>query len=124
MNRDSTFRENVMGWIEQQATEAWAPEDGAKAEAAVDFLMVRIKPMDTSTPSHPGAGRQAPRNQWTQMDQPSSSTTGQSPGQPLGHGRRHERYADGPPTPSAENAPQKRQRTERQFQKQREDVGG
>lgn len=113
-----------MHWIEQQATEAWAPEErGARAEAAVDFLTVRIKPIPVpvSVPPQPEIGVMEPRVQFTQMDQALSST---DPGQASGHGRRHERYPGGPPTPSDEQDPRKRQRTERQAEKWREDVMG
>ncbi|KAF9652811.1 hypothetical protein BDM02DRAFT_3136795 [Thelephora ganbajun] len=117
-NRDSKFRENVMGWIEQQATEAWAPEqDGAKAQAAVDFLTVFIKPIPV-----PETEQAEPQIQWTQMDRPSSSTsTSQNSGQTSGHGRRYGRYTSGPPTPN-EKDQRKPQRTERQAEKRREDV--
>jgi hypothetical protein len=115
---EGQFRENVMGWIEQQATEAWAPEEeGIRARAAVDFLTVCIKPVPV--PSHLEA---QPRPQWTQTGQPSPSTTaGQSSGQGSGHGRIHGRYAGGPPTPSNEEVPHKRKKTERQVEKSREE---
>jgi len=120
--RDDEFRENVMYWIEQQATEAWAPErHEARAEAAVDFLTVRVKPITVPVPPHPETGVMEPRAQFTQMDQALSST---NIGQTSGHERRYERYTNGPPIPSDENDPRKRQRTERQAEKQREDVMG
>lgn len=112
-----------MYWIEQQATESWAPEEhGIRAEAAVDFLTVRIKPIPVPVPipPHPETGVMEPRVQFTQMDQALSS----NPGQASGHGRRHERYTGGPPTPSDEQDARKRQRTERQAEKRREDVMG
>ena len=106
-----------MGWIEHQATEAWAPEEyGARAQAAVDFLTVRMKPI----PPRLETGEVEARVQVTQMGQPSSSTnTGQNLGQPSGYGRRHERYTGGPPTSSDED-PRRRQKTE----KRRGDVVG
>lgn len=113
-----------MYWIEQQATESWAPEEhGIRAEAAVDFLTVRIKPIPVPVPipPHPETGVMEPRVQFTQMDQALSST---NIGQASGHGRRHERYTGGLPTPSDEQDARKRQRTERQAEKRREDVMG
>lgn len=108
-----------MGWIEQQATEAWAPEeDGAKAQAAIDFLTVRIKPIPLPAPP-PQLESGEHQIQWTQMATPSSSTnTGRIPG----HGRRHGGYTGGPPTPSNERDPRKRQRIEGQVEKQKGDV--
>jgi len=119
--RNDEFRENVMGWIEQQATEAWAPEeDGAKAQTAVDFLTVRIKPIPLpAPPSHLENGEAEPQMQWAQMAPPSSST---HTGHISGHGRRHGRYTGGPSTPTNEGVPRKRQRTKRQAEKRREDV--
>ena len=110
-----------MGWIEQQATEAWAPEEGrAKAQAATDFLKVRINPIPLPAPPPQLENREAQHQmQWTQMAPPSSST---NTGPISGHGRRHGRYAGGPPTPSNEKVPRKRQRTEAQVDKQRGDV--
>lgn len=121
-NRDNEFRENVMDWIEQQATEAWAPEESdAKAKAAVDFMTVSIKPVPFPVPSRLGAGEPEPQVQWAQ--QPSSSTaTGQSSGQSSRHGRVHGRYTGGPPTPSNEKVPRKRQRTEGQGEQRKEDA--
>jgi len=124
--RDNEFRGNVMEWIEQQATEAWAPgEDGARAEAAIDFLTVHIEPTPAPAPPYLETRDARSRTQWTQADQPSSSTSaGWNSGQTSGHGRGHGGYADGPPTPSNEEVPRKRQRSERQAEKQREDVIG
>ena len=115
-----------MGWIEQQATEAWAPEeDGARAEAAMDFLTVRIKPIPFLVLPYLETGETEPRAQWTQAGQPSSSAnTGQNPGQVSGYGRRHERYRGGPHTSLNENDPRNRQRSERQVEKRKEDVVG
>lgn len=115
--RSDEFRESVVRWIEQQATEAWAPEEyGARAQAAIDFLTVRMKPI----PPHLEAGEVEARVQVAQMGQPPSSTnTGQTLGQTSGHGRRHGRYTGGPPT-SSEKDLRNRQKTE----KRREDVVG
>lgn len=125
-NRDKKFRENVMGWIEQQATEAWAPEEeGAKAQAAVDFLTVEIKPVRAPVPPLVETEETEPRTQWTQSNQPSSSTNAdQNLGQASGHGRRHGRYTDGPSTSQNERVQPNRRRTERQVEKQRDDVVG
>ena len=125
-NRDTQFRENVMGWIEQQATEAWAPEENeAKAQAAVDFLTVYIKPIPIPTPSHPESGVPDPRMQWSQMSGlASASISSQNSGQTLGHGGRRGMHTSGPPTPSNEKVPRKRRKTEREIQKQRGDAEG
>lgn len=97
-NRESRFRENVMRWIEQEATEAWAPlEEGTRALAAFDFLTVCVKPVPDPAPVPPNTetGEVGFRAQWTQAGQPSSSTdAGQSSGPRRGHGR----YSGGPPT--------------------------
>lgn len=119
--RNDEFRENVMGWIEQQATDAWAPEeDGAKAQAAIDFLTVRIKPIPLpAPPPQLENGEAEPQMDWNRMASPSSSTnTGHTSAQE----RRHGRYTGGPPTPSNEKVPRKRQRTERQVKKRGGDV--
>lgn len=124
--RDNEFREDVMDWIEQQATEAWAPaEDGARAVAAVDFLTVHIKPVPTHTPSQFGSGVPEPQMQWSQMPEPAStSTIGQSSGQASGHGWRHGRDSGGPSTPSNEKVPRKRQKTEKEVQRRGGGPGG
>ena len=110
-NRDNHFRENVMGWIEQQATEAWAPEESeVKAEAAVDFLTVFIKPVPAPVPSHLDTGKSEPRTQWPQVTQPTSTATA---GQSSGQTSWHRRHMDEPSTSSNEKVPLKRQRTER-----------
>lgn len=113
-----------MDWIEQQATEAWAPEENeAKAIAAVDFLTVQIKPIPIPAPSYLGSGVPEPRTQWSQMAGPASTSTtgpGQGPGHALGQARRHGGDSSGPSTPSNEKVPRKRQKTEKQIQKQRE----
>ena len=109
-----------MNWIEREATEAWAPEEqGAWAQAAVDFLTVCIKPIPIPAPSNLEV--ESPI-QWAQTDQPSSSTA-QSSGQTSGHGRRHGRYAGGPTDSPEDKALRKRQRTERQVEKRREEAG-
>lgn len=96
-NRESRFREDVMRWIEQQATETWAPaEEGTRALAAFDFLTVSIKPVPAPVPSYPEtAGEVELRTRWTQTGQPSSSIDA---GQRLGPGRGHGRYTGGLPT--------------------------
>ena len=118
-DREDHFRENVMGWIEHRATEAWVPEvEGVKAEAAVDFLTVHIKPVPAPVPPHA-------ETQWSRSGQPSSSAnTDQNLGQTSRYGRRHERYSSGPPTSSDEKVQRKRQKTGRHVEKQREDVVG
>jgi len=111
-----------MGWIEQRATEAWAPEvEGARAEAAVDFLTVCIKPVPAPVPQYVETKGTSSRAHWSRSGQPSSST---NTGQTSGHGRRHERFTSGPPTSSDEQVQRKRQKTERQAEKQREDDVG
>ena len=123
-SRSDEFRESVMGWIEHQATEAWAPEeDGARAKAAFDFLTVHIKPVPV--PVLPESGETEPQVQWTQSGQPSSSTgTGQNPGQTSEHGGRHGRYTSNPPTSSNGGVPRKRQMTKRRVGKWAEDATG
>jgi len=112
-----------MGWIEQQATEAWVPEEeGATAQAAVDFLRVHIKPIPVPTPLYLETGEPEPQTQWSQTTEPTSTTTtGQSSGRTSGHGRGYERYT-GDPSTSNEKVPRKRQRT-KAVQKRGEDVG-
>lgn len=73
-HKEDQFRESVMGWIEQQATEAWAPgEDGARAVASFDFLTVRIGPVPV--PSYPETGEIGSRTQWTRATQSSHSAS-------------------------------------------------
>lgn len=115
--RNDQFRENVMGWIEQQATEVWDPEEqGTRTQAAEDFLTIWIKPVPIPAPLEVEVEA---RVQWVQATQPSSSS---AITQHLGHGRRHERYTSGPPTPSNEQVQRKRQRSERQVEKSREET--
>ena len=69
--RDNEFPRNVMGWIEQQATEAWAPkEEGVFAQAAVDFLTVHIKPFPVPAPSYLETEEPEPQTQtqWSQTE--------------------------------------------------------
>jgi len=113
-----------MGWIEQQATEAWAPEEeGVSAQAGVDFLTVHIKPIPVPAPSYLETEEPEPEMQWSQTTKPMpTTTTGQSSGQALGYGRGHERYLGEPSTSSNEKVQRKRQRT-RVVRERREDVG-
>jgi hypothetical protein len=113
-----------MGWIEQQATEAWAPEEhGARAKAAIDFLTVRIEPIP-SLPHH--TLRSEEWNREFNLPRRTSRRLPLMPvsGQASGYGRGHGRYTGGPSTSSNEKEPRKRQRTERQVEKRREDVVG
>jgi hypothetical protein len=92
-DENSLFRENVMSWIEQQATEAWAPaEAGTRALAAFDFLTVCVKPVPTpAVPSNLETGEVGLRTHWIETDQPSSSTNiGQSSEPGRGHGRQRQ----------------------------------
>ena len=110
-----------MGWIERQATEAWAPEEeGVSAQAAVDFLTVHIKPIPVPAPPYLENGE--PELQWSHMTEPMSTTTGQSARQAPRYGRGHERYMGEPSTSSNERVQRKRQRT-RDVRERRGDVG-
>jgi len=113
-----------MGWIEQQATEAWAPEEeGVYAQAAADFLTVHIKPIPAPVPSYVETGGPERQTQWFQTTGPTSTTTaGQSSGQAPGYGRGHERYMGEPSTSLNERVQKKRQRTSA-IRERREDVG-
>jgi len=94
-NREDHFRGNVMTWIEQQATEAWAPEvEGARAWAAFDFLTVCIKPIPVLIPAplQLETGEVEPRAQWAQAGQPSSSS---NVGQGSGDGTRRGWHTSG-----------------------------
>lgn len=113
-NRENRFRENVMSWIEQQATEAWAPaEAGTRALAAFDFLTVCVKPVPAPAPPNLETEEVGPRAQWIQTDQPSSST---DPGQSSGPGRGYEQHGGGSSSTFSDEKPsRKRQRTEREV---------
>lgn len=116
-NREDRFRENVMGWIEQQATEAWAPVvEGTRAQAAFDFLTVHVKPVPDPVPSYAKIESQA---RWTEMARPSSSADA---GQSSGAGRGHGWHTGGQPTSSNEMTPRKRQRTRKQAGKSKQEV--
>lgn len=113
-----------MGWIEQQATEAWAPEEGGiSAQAAADFLTVCIKPIAFSTPSRFETGEAEPRTHWSQPIA-STSTAGQSSGQTLEHGKTDEVYLGEPSTSVNETGPRKRHKTIRAQKWREDDVGG
>ena len=108
-----------MGWIEQQATEAWAPEEeGATAQAAFDFLKVQIEPIPVPAPPYLETEESESQTQWSQTTEPTpTATAGHSSGQGWGH----ERYMGEPPTSSNEGLPRKRRR-HRAPRERREDV--
>lgn len=111
-NGENLFRGNVMSWIEQQATEAWSPQDeGARAIAAFDFLTVCIQPVPLPVPPRLETEVES-RIQWIQTDEASPSTNG---GEGSKGGRKREWHADDPPGSSREAQRQYR-RTERQVE--------
>lgn len=74
-NREDLFRDNVMSWIEQQATEAWSPqEEGVRAIAAFDFLTVCVQPVPLFIPPRVQTEEVESRIQWIQTDGSATSS--------------------------------------------------